>query len=468
MQDAFLKSAVGFFVVWLLAAAQVSAQGLPEFTGLIEKSSPAVVKISTVERVRGRSQQQQQMPQQMPDIFRELFEPRRRPERDVRSMGSGFILSGDGYVVTNNHVIDNADEVVVRLIDRREYIAEVIGTDPRSDLALLKIDATDLPTLGFAEPDSLRVGQWVVAIGSPFGLDYSASAGIVSALGRSIPSARSETYVPFIQTDVAINPGNSGGPLFDLDGQVVGINSQIYTRGGGSIGLSFAIPSGVAQDVIAQLKEKGRVDRGWLGVVIQPVDKDLASSFGLDRPTGALINQVESGGPADEAGVRVGDVILGFGDADVLTSSDLPHLVGRTPPGTDVTLRVVREGSERELTVTVGTLAVDETASTREPGQRPDGTDRLGLVVEPVDERNLRRWQLEGGVLIRQVRPASPAAQASLMPGDVIVQIGYNEIDSVEAYEMLLAELPEDTLLPIRFFRNGRPAFRTITIPAED
>jgi serine protease Do len=383
-------------------------------------------------------------------------------------MGSGYIISQDGYVLTNNHVIENADEIVVRLIDRREFNASVVGTDPRSDLALLKIDAEKLPTLNFAEPDSLKVGQWVLAIGSPFGLDYSASVGIVSAIGRSIPSASNETYVPFIQTDVAINPGNSGGPLFNLDGEVVGINSQIYTRTGGSIGLSFAIPSAVAQEVVAQLKDKGRVDRGWLGVVIQEVDKDLASSFGLDKPNGALIAQVEPQGPADKAGLKVGDVIVRFGNAQVRSNSDLPHLVGRASPDTEVPVSIMRQGEQQVIRVRVGTLPGAEAPAQAERSQPSDGADLLGLVVDEVDQQLRQRWQISGGVLVRQVRNNSAAAQAGLMQGDVIAQIGYTEIDSLASYRKLLDELPRDTLLPIRFFRNGHPAFRTITIKAGD
>ena len=308
---------------------------LPDFTQLIEKHSPAVVKITAISKASNARLDQQQLPpdmQGLPDIFRELLERRQVP-RDRGSMGSGFIISADGYVLTNNHVVEQMDNVTVILNDQREYSAKLVGSDERSDLALLKIDAKDLPTLTLAKGEALKVGQWVVAIGSPFGLDYSATAGIVSAIGRSIPSARTEsTYVPFIQTDVAINPGNSGGPLFNLDGEVVGINSQIYSPSGGSVGLSFAIPSSLAIDVVAQLKDKGRVDRGWLGVMIQDVDKDLASSLGIDKPMGALISEADPEGPATKSGLKAGDLIIKFNGQDVHTSSDLPYLVGRTAP----------------------------------------------------------------------------------------------------------------------------------------
>lgn len=455
--------------LWLLLALFVSlqanaARGLPEFTDLIEKASPAVVKINTVTRVRKPSQLQLPPNQDIPDIFRYLFEPRRSPERNAHSMGSGFIISRDGYILTNNHVVDDADKIYVRLLDRREFEAEVIGVDERSDMALLKIDADKLPVLEFAKPDSIKVGEWVVAIGSPFGLDFSASAGIVSAIGRSIPTERHENYVPFIQTDVAINPGNSGGPLFNLDGEVVGINSQIYTRSGGSIGLSFAIPASVALEVVEQLKEKGRVDRGWLGVVIQEVDRDLADSFGLDKPMGALVAQVEPEGPADSSGVRVGDIILKFGSASINSSGDLPHAVGRTAPGKTVAVKVLREGKPKNLQVTVGTLgAGDEPGgvATHEPAAVGG---RLGLVVDDIDSRLKKAWHLPGGVVVKQVRRGGPGAQAGLQPGDVIAQLGFNEVDSLETFKQVEAELPADSLLPIRFFRRGRPAFRTIII----
>ncbi|UTA46287.1 DegQ family serine endoprotease [Simiduia sp. 21SJ11W-1] len=446
-------------VVAFSLVASASARSLPEFTELIEDHSPAVVKINTVERAK-RSSPRQQYPQDIPDIFRHLFEPRDPREREQRSMGSGFIISEDGYVLTNNHVVEGADDISVRLIDNREFDAEVIGTDPRSDLALLKVNADDLPTLAFADSDDLKVGEWVLAIGSPFGLDFTASAGIVSAIGRSIPTERNENYVPFIQTDVAINPGNSGGPLFNMEGKVVGINSQIYTRSGGSIGLSFAIPSNVAKDVIAQLKDKGRVDRGWLGVAIQAVDRDLAKSFGLDKPMGALIQQIEPASPADKSGLEVGDVIIRFDGKTIAKSADLPHVVGGIAPGTKVDVDVMRAGKKKRLQVTVGTLNGENTPSV---AAKASG-DRLGLVVEPVDSRQLQALRINGGVMVVQVAPDSPAAKAGLRPGDVIAQLGFNEVKDPGHYQALQKALPEGKLLPIRFYRDGRPTFRSIII----
>ncbi|WP_308366920.1 MULTISPECIES: DegQ family serine endoprotease [unclassified Microbulbifer] len=446
----------------LLISASACARELPELTGLIEQNSPAVVKINTMERSRvnggGLPPQYQQ---EIPDIFRHLLEPRRREQRPVASMGSGFIISKDGYVVTNNHVVDGADEVVVTLTDRREYEAKVIGTDQRSDLALLKIDAEDLPTVGWGDSDDLKVGEWVVAIGSPFGLDYSASAGIVSAMGRSIPNESRENYVPFIQTDVAINPGNSGGPLFNMDGQVVGINSQIYTRSGGSIGLSFAIPSSLARDVVAQLREKGRVDRGRLGVGIQDVDRNLAKAMGLGKPSGALVAQVESGSPAAEAGIRVGDIITRFDGQDIIVVGDLPHIVGQTPPGREVSVELMREGERKKVRVKVGAL---EGAEEVELTSSPDVGGRLGLVVSEIPDTLKQRWSVDTGVLVKQVVPGKPGAKAGLRSGDIVAQLGFDEVENMEDYEKVVKELPEGELLPIRFFRAGQPTFRTIQI----
>lgn len=459
------------FIVMQCVAVQVCAAALPEFTELIEKNSPAVVKITTL--VRGNSpdqlrippQQNYPYPQDIPDIFRELFERHQAPERDYGSMGSGFIISEDGYVLTNHHVVDGANEITVRMIDQREFKAELVGSDQRSDLALLKIDANDLPKLKFAKADSLKVGQWVLAIGSPFGLDYSASAGIVSATGRNISARNESSYVPFIQTDVAINPGNSGGPLFNLDGEVVGINSQIYTRSGGSIGLSFAIPSSVAEEVVEQLKDKGRVDRGWLGVAIQEVNRDLASSLGLDKPTGALVADVEPDGPAAKAGIKAGDLIIKFNGRDVDTQADLPYLVGRTSPKSRVPVVVIRKGKEQTIRVTIGVLPEPQmqAAAPVLPEKVPSSSaDSLGLVVEDIEDSPGQATN--GGVIVRYVEPNSPAAQAGLMVGDVIDQLGFNEVGSVESYRDILATLEKGTPQAIRFLRNGRPVFHTITL----
>lgn len=455
MLNRFFLVTVFFFITLSSAQAQ-----LPDFTSLVEDVSPAVVKINTVSK--GRKQQAQQLPQgQIPEIFRDLFEQRQQQTpRPARSMGSGFVISDDGYILTNHHVVENADEIQVLFADRQEYTATVVGSDRRSDLALLKIKGQDLPTLEFAATDSLKVGAWVLAIGSPFGLDYSVTAGIVSAIGRSIPTQKGENYVPFIQTDVAINPGNSGGPLFNLEGQVVGINSQIYSRSGGSIGLSFAIPASVAVGVIEQLKDHGKVQRGWLGVAIQDVNKRLAESLQLGTPQGALINAVEPGSPADKGGIKPGDVIVRFDGQIIVDSGDLPHVVGMMAPGENAKVEIYREGKRKKLTMKVGALDTDRESITA----GSDGTDRLGLIVEEMDDEERQALRLRGGVRVTQVSPESAAAESMLQAGDIVVQLGYSRIDDIDEYNQVIAELPKNTPVAIRFYRQGRAIFRTFEI----
>ncbi|GLS26576.1 DegQ family serine endoprotease [Marinibactrum halimedae] len=450
--------------VLMIGAMIVHAQRLPDFSELVEESSPAVVKITTVAKSgRGITLNRPDM-EQIPEIFRYFFDPRKIPEREQRSMGSGFILSHDGYVLTNNHVIDGADEITVRLLDRREFEATLVGTDKRSDLALLKIDAERLPHLDFADPEEIQVGEWVLAIGSPFGLDFSASVGIVSAIGRSIPTEENENYVPFIQTDVAINPGNSGGPLFNLKGEVVGINSQIYTRSGGSIGLSFAIPASVAIDVVEQLKSKGVVERGWLGVMIQEVDKDLARSFGLRKPQGALVARVEAGSPADKSGLKVGDIILSFDGKSIKQSGDLPHAVGMVTPGEKAIAEIIREGDRKRVPVMVGALGGGATvAGLSNSSKSVDSL--LGVQVESLPDELKREWNLDTGVLVKAIDPNGAAAGAGLRVGDVITQIGFTAIQNVDDFGLVESQLEREALLPIRFIRQGRPVFRTITTP---
>jgi serine protease Do len=443
----------------LLAVASRAAE-LPDFTGIVKDSSPAVVKI-VVEHSGNRGGQASPEQQEIPEYLRRFFEQRGAPQnrRQRMSMGSGFIISEDGYIVTNNHVVDGADSVIVRLSDRREYAAEVIGTDSRSDLALLRVDAEDLPVLRLGKAGELEVGEWVLAIGSPFGLDYSVTAGIVSAMGRSLPTERNENYVPFIQTDVAINPGNSGGPLFNLKGEVVGVNSQIFTRSGGSIGLSFAIPASVVINVVDQLKESGRVTRGWFGVTIQDVDKNLAESFGLDRPHGALISQLAPDGPADRAGLKPGDVIVSFNGAEVLTSSDLPHMVGLIKPGDDVTVGLIRDRKQVQKTVEVGGLDADDSYSLNRQQDRDGYGGRLGLVVEAAPADALERWGISGGVMVRQVLPGSVAAQAGIVPGDVITLIASSVSVSVDDFDQVVADLRGGASVPLRLIRRGNPLF---------
>lgn len=431
---------------------------LPDFTGLVDEVSPAVVKINTLSNSQRQSSQQQ-----MPDIFRDLFEQRGRPRppaQPVRSSGSGFVISTDGYILTNHHVVDQAEEIQVLFADRSEYEATIIGTDRRSDLALLKIDAKGLKSLKFGDSEQVQVGEWVLAIGSPFGLDYSVTAGIVSAIGRSIPNAQRENYVPFIQTDVAINPGNSGGPLFNLEGQVVGINSQIFSRSGGSIGLSFSIPSYVAQRVVEQLKEAGTVRRGWLGVAIQDINKSLAESLQLDRPQGALINAVEPEGPADQGGIEPGDVIVTFDGQVIVDADDLPHVVGMVTPDSEVKVEIVREGRRKTIKVEVGELDSDRL----EMASSESGEDRLGLTVEELDREQSRALRVRGGVVVTEVSPDSAAADAGIRPEDIIVQLGYSRLDDIDEYRAVIADLPDNTPILIRFYRQGWAISRTVII----
>lgn len=452
---------ISFYSLFFLGVAQ--AESLPDFTALIEQHSPAVVKITAI----NRSPQQAPgippgMQQQIPEIFRDFLERRQIP-REQGALGTGFIIESDGYILTNDHVVDMATDIKVVLSDQREFEAKVIGSDDRSDLALLKIDVKNLPTLALAKNETLKVGQWVVAIGSPYGLDYSASAGIVSAIGRSIPSAHSESnYVPFIQTDVAINPGNSGGPLFNLEGEVVGINSQIFSPTGSSVGLSFAIPSTLALDVVSQLKEKGRVDRGWLGVYLQEVDRGLANSMGLDKPMGALVNDVSQGGPADQAGIMAGDVIVRYQNQTIHHSSDLPHLVGRTRPNTKVSLVVMRKGKEKLIQLTVGSLPGSPEEVQAQTSPQNTTRDVLGLELVAYSKEG--GDQPEGGVLIKNVKPDSPAGEAGLRTGDVITQLAFTDISSLADYQKVVRGLKKNETYAVRFYREGRPVFRSIII----
>ena len=460
-------------LVAVLAMSQVlvaNAQ-LPEFTELVEQASPAVVNISTRQTIPAQAAGLQQMPdlENLPPMFREFFErnmpqtPQQAPrKREAQSLGSGFIISPDGYVMTNNHVVADADEIVVRLSDRSELKAKLIGADARTDVALLKVEGKNLPTVKLGKSDALKVGEWVVAIGSPFGFDHSVTAGIVSAKGRSLPD---ENYVPFIQTDVAINPGNSGGPLFNLNGEVVGINSQIFTRSGGFMGLSFAIPIDVAMNVVDQLKASGKVNRGWLGVVIQEVNKDLAESFGLDKPAGALVAQVLESGPAAKGGLQVGDVILALDGQPIVMSADLPHLVGNLKPGTKVSLDVVRGGARKKLEMVVGTLPDEgeELAAAGAQDGASRSSNRLGVSVIDLSEEQKKSLDLQGGALIREVQDG-PAALIGLRPGDVITHLNNQTIDSAKTFSKVAEALPKNRSVSMRVLRQGRASFITFKL----
>ncbi len=445
----------------VVGAAQAA---LPEFTELVKQNSPAVVNISTTQKIsRGPSMELPDIPEGHPfgELFKRFFDEEGRPpeERDSESLGSGFIISEDGYVLSNHHVVDGADEVLVRLSDRRVLKAEVVGSDPQSDIALLKVDAKDLPIVRIGSSKSLQVGEWVLAIGSPFGFEQSATAGIVSAKGRSLPR---ENYVPFIQTDVAINPGNSGGPLFDMEGRVIGINSQIYSRTGGYMGLSFAIPIEMAMNVAEQLKTVGRVSRGWLGVLIQEIDRDLAESFGMDKPHGALVAKIFPGSPAGAAGVQVGDVIVQFAGQPVSTSSSLPPIVGSTQVGESVQVGVLRDGKRMNLKVTVGELPDDALASAA-PVEETESS-ALGLTVEDLDDEVRTTLDIDHGVWVSQVEDDTPADQAGVRQGDVITMLGGKQVKDVAGFNTLIEELPTGKSVPLLVQRGQGPVFLALKV----
>ncbi len=458
-------------ILLYLAAVVLSPKSfadLPDFTEIVYSASPAVVKI-LVEYESENARLQEQM-EELPEYFRRFFDFRGGPPvpRERAGMGSGFIISEDGYVVTNNHVVQNARQVVVRLPDRQEFDAEVIGMDPRSDLAVLKIEGQDLPTLSLADGRDVKVGQWVLAIGSPFSLDFSVTAGIVSALGRSLPTETGDNYVPFIQSDVAINPGNSGGPLFNLEGEVIGVNSQIFTRSGGSIGLSFAIPVSVVRNVVAQIQENGGVERGWLGVSIQEVDRNLADSFGLDRPRGALIAQVGKDSPADSAGLQSGDIIVAFADEAIEMSADLPHIVGLIAPGTEVTAVIVRDGVEQVITVKVGGLKADDIARV-DTGMAADGSlSLLGMKMTEAEPAVLTEFGLAGGAVISFVEPDSPADKAGVRVGDILTRFGNQPVGRVSDLSAAAARLTPGSSVPARLIRGRNPLFIGIRVPPAD
>ena len=465
------SAAVSFAVVSAmaacLAAGSALARSLPDFTELVERNRAAVVNISTTQR-RTSPTRPPRMPRgfEMPDLpenspfrefFRRFFGEGEIEEFDAQSLGSGFIISQDGYIISNNHVVRNADEVIVRLSDRREYEAKVVGTDESSDVALLKIDAEGLPVVRLGTDHELKVGEWVLAIGSPFGFDHSVTAGIVSAKGRSLPR---ENYVPFIQTDVAINPGNSGGPLFNLEGEVVGVNSQIFSRTGGFMGLSFAIPIDVAMDVADQLRDKGRVSRGWLGVLIQDVTRELAESFGMVKPQGALVAKVLDGSPAERAGFEVGDILLEFDTQSIERSSDLPPIVGRTRVGREVAVEILRGGESMTLMVTTDELPPDDeiqVATARPPDDVE--ADRLGLAVRDLNDEERASWDVpDHGVLVSRVMDG-PARRAGIREGDVILMLNNEKVSSSADLEQRAAGLPKGKVVSVLVQRESSPIF---------
>ncbi|KPV41697.1 serine peptidase [Thiohalorhabdus denitrificans] len=458
-------AAWAFFLLCLLmmAPATSSAQkaGLPDFTTIVEDQGKAVVNISTTQKVQGGGQPN--LPPQFEgtpfeEFFQRFFGDMPRREYETQSLGSGFIISQDGYIVTNAHVIKNATEIVVQLTNRQQYQAEVVGKDETLDVALLKVDAEDLPTVEAGDPEELSVGEWVVAIGSPFGFENSVTAGIVSAKGRSLPT---DNYVNFIQTDVAVNPGNSGGPLFNLDGKVVGINAQIYSQSGGFMGLSFAIPIDVAMDAVRQIQEHGEVQRGWLGVYIQDVSPDLAESFGMDKPVGALVARVVEDSPAAESGLRSGDVIVEVDGEEVRTSGGLPPKIGRIRPGSEATLTVVRDGERQEIEVTVGSQD-----RARQAGAEEHPEEVLGMRVRPVAEEDRRDLGLPEGQGVQVARvTGEPARSAGVRQGDIILKLGNRTVEDPASMARLVAELPSGRVVPMLVRRGQGALFLPIRIP---
>ena len=431
----FKKVVLSFCLLLVPVAGVAQVQGLPDFTELVDKQGPAVVNVSTTSTAR--SGPQSPVPEDDPfyDFFRRFGPPPR--DYEARSLGSGFIISADGYILTNAHVVEAAEDINVKLNDKREFKAKVIGSDKRTDVAVIKIEASGLPAVKIGDPERLKVGEWVLAIGSPFGFENTVTAGIVSAKGRSLPQ---ENYVPFIQTDVAINPGNSGGPLFNLKGEVVGINSQIYSRTGGFMGLSFAIPIDVAMDVTNQLRTTGRVSRGRIGVVIQEVTKELAESFGLPKAAGALVNSVEKGGPADKAGLEASDVILKFDGRAVSSSSDLPRIVAQIRPGSKATVQIWRKGAVKDVTITVGEMPAEKVAHrpSRRDSKSGNVVARLGLTVSELSTELRKELSIGDGLLVEDVQGA--AAKAGIRRGDILMALNNQDVKSVEQLTQLLSQ----------------------------
>ena len=461
-----LKKLLGFFVLAAGIVLGVSAQAkeLPDFTDLVEKQGAAVVNISTTQIIRNMPQGIPNVPEGDPfyDFFRR-FAPQMPREHESQSLGSGFVISADGYIMTNAHVVDSADKITVRLTDKREFRAKVIGADKRTDVALLKIEATGLPKINVGDPNKLKVGEWVVAIGSPFGFDSSVTAGIVSAKGRSLPQ---DNFVPFIQTDVAINPGNSGGPLFNMNGEVVGINSQIYTRSGGSMGLSFAIPIDVATQVTEQLRTSGKVTRGRIGVTIQELTRELAESFGLSKPVGALISSVEKNGPADKAGIEASDVILKFDGKPVNSSSDLPRMVAATKPGSKVVVDLWRKGGSRQVTVEIAEMPEDgklARAAKKLADDVAEMISRLGIAVSELSKEQLHELQISGGLLVEEVK-GSAARAAGLQHGDVLLAIGNIPIRSLNQFNEILKQVPRGKNVALLVRRDDAASYVAIRL----
>ncbi len=455
-----------FLIITLcFSSINLFANALPNFKPLVEKNSAAVVNISTTIKSSGGISPGLNMPdipENSPfyEFFKKYFgdvPPGHGPSQERSSLGSGFIISKDGYVITNHHVVKDADEIIVRLNDRSEFVAKLVGSDARSDIAVLKLDGKNLPHLKFGDSDKVTVGEWVLAIGSPFGFDYSVTAGIISAIGRSLPN---ENYVPFIQTDVAINPGNSGGPLFNLDGEVIGVNSQIYSRTGGFMGLSFAVPVNVVENVYLQLKDKGRVSRGWLGVLIQDVTRELAESFDMDHPHGALIAKVIPDGPAEQGGIEVGDIIVKFNGKKVTFSSDLPPLVGSTSIGSTVRVDIIRRSESKTIEVEILELPTDNEVAAKNSGEKSKLLKNpLNIVAKDLTDKQKQDIDIyDHGIIVEQIS-VGPAQKSGIRRGDIILLLDNIKVKNIEHFNKLVKELPKDRSISVLIQRRDGPVF---------
>lgn len=465
-------SSTFLLIAMTINTMHVYAKDLPDFTELAEKQGPAVVNISITSVAHGNGMTPfPGMPEDenIQEFFKRFGIPGMPPsqvpgqggqEYKTQSLGSGFIISQDGYILTNAHVVSEADEVLVKLSDKREFKAKIIGADKRTDVALIKIEASNLPKVTVGDPNTLKVGEWVAAIGSPFGLENTMTAGIVSAKGRALPQ---ENFVPFIQTDVAINPGNSGGPLFNLRGEVVGINSQIYSRSGGSMGLSFSIPIDVAIDISNQLKATGKITRGWLGIAIQELTKDLAESFGMKNTNGALVAGVEKNGPADKGGLEAGDVITKFDGKPIVVSSDLPRVVGSTKPGKLVPVEIIRKGSVKTLNLGVGEMPTDP-AEAAVPGKAAPKAEanKIGLTLKELTPQQKKKLNGKNGLLV--IESAGVAAQAGIRRGDVVLGLNNSESQSVDLFNKQINAVPAGKTVAILVLRGESTLYVPIKV----
>lgn len=458
--DALIAGPVGLLLALMLVAASASAAPgqMPDFEQLVEQQSTAVVNIQT-ERAAAITPTNQRPAPGVPEFFRRFrdFQNPREPQQPAEAIGSGVIASSDGYILTNAHVVDGATRIVVQLHDQRELEATLVGSDPETDIALLKVAATDLPAATFGDSDGLKVGQWVLAIGAPFGLNQTATQGIVSAVSRSLPN---DNYVPFIQTDVAVNPGNSGGPLFNLDGEVIGINSQIFSRTGGYMGLSFAIPINLATHIADELKAEGRITRGWLGISIQDLDQALADSFGLTTPKGALISSVTPDSPAAAANLQAGDVIIAYNDQPIDRSAALPPLVAASSTQSSAVVKIWRNGKARDVTVDVGVLPGKSVAMTQ-PASGP-----LGVVVSDLTPRDRAAVGVDNGVHVDDVEPGKPAAVAGVRANDIIVAFNHQPVDNVAELVALSRNADPGSTVPVLVQRDRQIRFLAMKVPA--